>query len=285
MKKIDQGIQFLTDYMQLFQCPVCHAQFIEIKGHSLCCEQNHHFDVSKKGTVFFLAHQAKNEYDKEMLTSRFKIAQDGLFNPILDVIFDLMGPNYQGTTIDVGCGEGSQLDYLTEKGLKGTKIGFDISKDAIQLASSHFTSAFWCVADLAKSPFATNQYDTLLNIFSPSNYQEFKRILKDNGTVIKVVPEKNYLIELRHLFYQDQKEKQTYQNDLVIEKFQEHFPEMEQHRCSYEFPLNEEQFQALMEMTPLGWGASEEATKYALLNPLKMITVDVCILVGKKQIS
>ncbi|WP_442871844.1 putative RNA methyltransferase, partial [Carnobacterium sp.] len=31
--------------MQLFQCPVCHAAFVEVKGTSLCCEQNHRFDV------------------------------------------------------------------------------------------------------------------------------------------------------------------------------------------------------------------------------------------------
>ena len=68
---------------------------------------------------------------------------------------------------------------FTKSGVSGTKIGFDISKDAIQLAASHyFDDAFWCVADLAHSPFAGEQFDAILNILSPSHYEEFGRLLK-----------------------------------------------------------------------------------------------------------
>lgn len=282
MKKIERGIEFLINQKALFQCPVCKSNFEEMKGNSFCCEKGHLFDVSKKGSLYFLASGAKNEYDKEMLTSRFSIAQAGLFNPLLDQIFALLSKEEQeGATLDVGCGEGSQLDYLTKLGLRGPKIGFDISKDAIQLASNHFTSSFWCVADLAKSPFASKKYDTILNIFSPSNYQEFKRLLKKDGKLIKVIPNQDYLIELRKLFYQDQVEKQSYQNADVLAKFQEHFPQAEVINCRYQFDLTEELFKDLVKMTPLGWGASTEAKQFANENPLSTITVDVSILVGQ----
>lgn len=166
--------------------------------------------------------------------------------------------------------------------MKGQKIGFDISKDAIQLAANHFSTAFWCVADLAQSPFASQQYDTILNIFSPSNYKEFDRLLKKGGQVIKVVPEKDYLIELRKLFYRDQAEKQTYSNEVVIEKFKEHFPSMEMKRVNYSFELTQSLFEDLMKMTPLSWGASPASKEYALAHPLQSVTIDVCVLVGQK---
>ncbi len=283
VKKIELADKFLTNNMNLFECPVCHAPFKKIENHSLECRNGHSFDISKKGTLYFLSKGSKNEYDKEMLASRYSIAQAGLFNPLLEVIYSYIENKEEGSLLDVGCGEGSQLDYLTQLGLSGNKIGFDISKDAIQLAAGNFTSAFFCVADLAQSPFATNKYDTLLNIFSPSNYEEFERLLKEDGRIIKVVPEEDYLIELRRLFYRDQKEKQTYSNHLVIEKFKEHFLETETKRVTYSFDLTNQNFLDLMKMTPLSWGASKEAKQYALDHPLTSITVDVCLLIGKSK--
>jgi len=283
VKKIELANQFLQNNMDLFECPVCHFKIKKIEKHSLKCTNGHSFDLSKKGTLYFLSKGSKNEYNKKMLEARYKIAQAGLFNPLLEAIYEHIENKKDGSLLDVGCGEGSQLDYLTQLGLSGNKIGFDISKDAIQLAAGNFTSALFCVADLAQSPFATKKYDTLLNIFSPSNYEEFERLLKSNGIIIKVVPEKDYLIELRKLLYHDQKEKQTYSNQLVVDKFKEHFLEIETKRISYSFSLTRQDFLDLMEMTPLSWGASTEAKQYALDHPLSSVTVDVCLLIGKNK--
>lgn len=282
MKKIEKAAGFMKEHSELFQCPICKDSFDQVDGNSLSCINGHLFDISKKGTLYFLLKGTKNEYDKDMLSSRFNIATAGLFHPLLDELYISIAEKQTGHTLDVGCGEGSQLDYLTTLGLEGQKIGFDISKDAIQLAATHFSSAFWCVADLAQSPFASAQYDTILNIFSPSNYKEFDRLLKEGGQVIKVVPEKDYLIELRKLFYRDQEEKQTYSNDVVIAKFKEHFPKLEIKRVKYSFELTPALFNDLMKMTPLSWGASIDSKEYALTHPLKRVTIDVCVLIGQK---
>lgn len=282
MKKIDQAKKFLTEQMTLFQCPVCKEPFEKLQEHSLICRNGHVFDLSKKGTLYFLKKASKNEYDKNMLSARFAIAQAGLFDPLIEMVYKNITRKEDGTVLDVGSGEGSHLDKLVHLGLKGNLVGFDISKDAIILAASHFTSAFWCVADLAQSPFAANQFDTILNIFSPSNYQEFERLLKEDGQVIKVVPDADYLIELRKLFYLDQQEKQRYSNEHVIQKFQEHFSETTIVPIRYTFPLDSELFDQLMLMTPLGWGATAEGKQYAMQHPLQSVTVHVQMLIGKK---
>jgi 23S rRNA (guanine745-N1)-methyltransferase/PadR family transcriptional regulator PadR len=282
MKKIAKAALFVQENRELFQCPICKDAFDQIEGNSLSCKNGHLFDISKKGTLYFLLKGTKNEYDKEMLSSRFNIATAGLFHPLLNELYKSIAKKEHGHTLDVGCGEGSQLDYLASLGLSGQKIGFDISKDAIQLAATHFSTAFWCVADLAQSPFASQQYDTILNIFSPSNYKEFDRLLKKDGQVIKVVPEKDYLIELRQLFYRDQEDKQTYSNEVVIAKFKEHFPMLEIKHVKYSFELTPALFEDLMKMTPLSWGASPESKEYALTHPLNKVTIDVCVLIGQK---
>lgn len=280
MKKIDQARYFLQEHLELFQCPICATAFESVEGNSIICEQKHNFNLSKKGTIHFLTKNAANEYTTEMLSARYRIAQAGLFQPMLNDVYSQIAQK-EGITIDVGSGEGSQLQYLSELGLSGTQIGFDISKDAIALAGSHFTNAFWCVADLARSPFAANSYDTILNIFSPSNYEEFKRMLKHEGRVLKIVPDEQYLTELRSLLYRDKEEKQTYSNALVVEKFKEHFPQAETYQIRYTFPLTPELYQDLVYMTPLSWGATPEAKEYAEAHPLNEITIHVCLLVGQ----
>ena len=182
MKKIEAGSLYLEQHRNLFQCPICKGKFETVDGHSVVCANGHHFDVSKKGTLHLLMKGGQNEYGKEMLSSRKNLADTGFFHPLLDAVYAHIDKPETATVLDVGCGEGSHLHYLTEKGLKGTKIGFDISKDAIQLAASNFfPDAFWCVADLAHSPFAESAFDVILNIFSPSQYQEFDRVLKPGG--------------------------------------------------------------------------------------------------------
>ena len=87
---------------------------------------------------------------------------------------------------------------------------------------------------------ADQTFNTILNIFSPSHYQEFQRVLSEDGEVLKVVPQENYLKELRQAFYPNQPEKQSYSNDRVVAKFTESMKLTERQRVTYEFEIPEE---------------------------------------------
>lgn len=275
MKKIERSTIFLSENLALFQCPVCKEAFQCVSGQGVVCTNNHRFDLGKKGTLHLLLKGGQNEYDKAMLASRKYLADTGFFYPILDAILEHLPSS--ATLLDVGCGEGSQLHYLAQKGLSGEKIGFDISKDAIQLAAAHFfDDAFWCVADLAQSPFAANQFDAIINIFSPSHYQEFNRVLKAKGRVYKVVPDSDYLVELRELLYGNR----DYDNQDVVERFKEIYPDSLHEHVRYEVPLTEETFRWLVEMTPLTWGVSNADIENILKKPLKTITIAVSLLIS-----
>lgn len=279
MKKIEKAKMFINNHLHLFQCPVCKNQFIDIKGYQLTCSNRHSFDFSKKGTLHFLLKQSQNEYDKDMLQSRRLIAQEGLWYPILEKVISVVN-NKNGVHLDVGCGEGSHLHHLIQKGLGGTNIGFDISKDAIQLAAAEYTDAFWCVADLAQSPYASNAYDTIFNILSPSNYGEFDRILKSGGQVIKVVPAEKYLIEIRNFVG---KNNTPYSNKEVLDKFYQHYPQADRISISYEHNLNFTMWKHLLNMTPLSWNINDSIKEKLILEPFKKITVEMEILIGTKE--
>lgn len=277
LKKIERGAMFIQTQSDLFRCPTCH-QMMHAQEKALVCLEGHRFDVSKKGTLYFLNHQIKTDYDREMFEHRRKLIVHGMYQPLLD----LLQPFCQNQRIlDVGCGEGSFLQQLNEQATLLPSVGFDISKEGIYLASDYGENVFWCVADLTNLPFQEDRFTTILNIFSPSNYQEFQRVLVDGGQLIKVVPRSGYLKELRAAFYPEDEKKQHYSNQAVVEKFQETFRESERQTLTYVFDIPESCQLSLLEMSPLEWGVSMEIKEKLQKKPLKRITIDLDILIGR----
>ena len=140
-----------------------------------------------------------------------------------------------------------------------------------------------CVSDLTNLPFEDQTFTTILNIFSPSHYKEFQRVLTDDGEVLKIVPQQDYLKELRQAFYPDQPEKQQYSNERVVAKFAESLELTERRRVTYEFDIPEKNRQDLLAMSPLEWQVSQDVKERVYQNPLKKITIDVELLKGNKR--
>ena len=123
MKKIERSTVYLEENLALLQCPVCKEAFQEVSNQGVKCANNHHFDLGKKGTLHLLLKGGQNDYDKSMLSSRKALADTGFFHPILDAILKHIPQD--ATLLDVGCGEGSHLHYLTEQGLDDLKKELD----------------------------------------------------------------------------------------------------------------------------------------------------------------
>ena len=79
-----------------------------------------------------------------------------------------------------------------------------------------------------------NEFDVILNILSPANYAEFTRLLKPDGLFVKVVPENDYLKELRNVFY-DETERQ--QDADPAARLRSILSSVKTERITYEFPL------------------------------------------------
>ena len=283
MKKIDRAKLFIQNNMEIFRCPFCQNKITSLQDNSIVCINGHVINLNKKGTLHLLTHGVESDYDnKELWNARRTLLQAGLFSPIIEQIMKEL-PAKKLKIIDVGCGEGTPLINLARSREKYNDIliGFDISKDAINLATQNELHPFFCIADLANLPFMDNSIDAIIDIFSPSSYGEFLRVLKNEGKLYKVIPNANYLIELRHLLYGDTgSRKSSYSNDKVLNLFSKHFPNFESKRIRYKFNLTPENFKNLLLMTPLSWGASNEQLEYSRQNPLNEITVDVTLLIA-----
>ena len=263
-----------------FACPICQENLTLVET-SLKCSNRHSFDLAKFGYVN-LAPQIKQSanYDKENFQNRQQILEAGFYQTILETISDLLTTSKTTQTVlDIGCGEGFYSRKLQESHPDKTFYAFDISKDSVQIAAKSEANwaVNWFVGDLARLPIKDANMDILLDIFSPANYGEFRRILSKDGILIKVIPTENHLKEIRQMV-QDQLTKKDYSNQDIKEHFQEHFSIQSSQTASLIKPITAEQRQALLSMTPLLFHVDHTKIDWTQLTE---ITIEAEILVGK----
>lgn len=274
LKKIDKAATYLAQNLNVLRCPICHSGF-KIDKYALICTSGHTYNLNKKGSINFLTTKADTtHYTRAMFEPRRNLIQAGMYQPVLAEIEKLVS---DGHILDVGTGEGS---FLNQIDVYGSKFGFDIAKDGINMASEYTElQAFFSLADLTNLPFCDQSMATVLNIFTPSNYREFKRVLADDGQVIKVIPDRFYLQELRQAFGMPI----DYDNRKVVEKFIDNFPNYHQTELHYEFVLPHHLREDFLSMSPLEWQVSEQEKREIAKNPPRVATIHVQILQGKKS--
>ena len=265
-----------------FSCPICQEDLTLVET-SLKCNNRHSFDLAKFGYVN-LTPQIKQSanYDKENFQNRQQILEAGFYQAILDAISELLASSETSSTVlDIGCGEGFYSRKLQESHSDKTFYAFDISKDSVQIAAKSEANwaVNWFVGDLARLPIKDTSMDILLDIFSPANYGEFRRVLSQNGILIKIIPTENHLKEIRQMV-QDQLTKKDYSNQDIKEHFQEHFSIQSSQTASLTKPITAEQRQALLSMTPLLFHVDQTKIDWSQLTE---ITIEAEILVGKAE--
>lgn len=263
-----------------FACPICQENLTLLENSLKCCNR-HSFDLAKFGYVN-LAPQIKQSanYDKENFQNRQQILEAGFYQAILNAVSDLLASSKTTTTIlDIGCGEGFYSRKLQESHSEKTFYAFDISKDSVQIAakSEPNWAVNWFVGDLARLPIKDASMDILLDIFSPANYGEFRRVLSKDGILIKVIPTENHLKEIRQRV-QDQLTNKDYSNQDIKNHFQEHFTILSSQTASLTKTITAEQLQALLSMTPLLFHVDQTKIDWSQLTE---ITIEAEILVGK----
>lgn len=277
----------------IFKCPVCGERIRVIETRNIICPNHHTFDFAKQGYVNLVPHSVRSDYDRDLFEARRKIIADcGFFDPLIEKIVSLVGlqkNNGRGPfyLLDMGCGEGSHLSTICGQLRTGGSsdirgIGIDLSKAGIYQAASEYSQEMWAVADLANPPLNDRTISVILNILSPSNYNVFDRLLKEDGMVIKVVPRSGYLHELRDFFFNDT-EKRIYSNSDIIENFRLHFRAFQSFKIHYVKKLSRDAMQSLIRMTPLTWKAGEERRRQWMDGGSSEITIDLDLIAGRKK--
>lgn len=125
------------------------------------------------------------------------------------------------------------------------------------MATELDTESFLSLADLTNLPFADESLSVILNIFTPSNYAEFHRVLTENGGSLKLF--------LTEIIYVSCEKFINFQLIMIIKQllsvFKEEFPKNTQQTIDYTFEIPENLRQDFLLMSPLEWSVSEERKK------------------------
>lgn len=266
--------QAFSNTTGVLACPLCQERLV-LDAASLRCSSGHCFDIAKAGSVNFVPHiKPSKDYDRENFAERRKVLEAGLYAHIRNAVSARLPKS--GVLVDVGCGEG----YYSRAFARQMDVyAFDLSKDSIRLAAKEDREhqVRWLVADLARLPFSDNSVDVLLDIYSPANYEEFKRVLKPDGKIIKLVPNAQHAKELRTLVAH-QLDKSTYSNDRLISLFRENFELVEQVDVTETYELAEDAKKAFLSMTPLLFHVDRSELD---THSLTELTISGTMMVGK----
>ena len=281
---------------RVLACPVCRES-LHLSERSLVCGGRHSFDLAKQGYVNLYRGKPINEYTKESFQERQQILNQGMYEHILEEISRFLAGVYTEKSpekrilVDAGCGEGYYSRELAERLGQPLNLefwGVDLSRDSVQLAAGSANAkggaaadVKWVVADIGDLPFRTESVDVVLDIFTSANYQEFQRILKDGGYLIKVIPGNCHVQELReaakdHLFHKD------YTQRRGASVFAEQFDLVLQKRISRTFTVNPQIRDIFIRMTPLLFSVDKSGIDW---DQVKTITVEGELLVGRKALK
>ncbi len=259
------------------RCPLCR-QPLELRERSLFCSKGHCYDIARQGYVNLAPRAKENFYKKELFESRARVFEAGVFEPVVQAISEAIYthvPSEHPVVLDAGCGEGYYLRSICPD-RQMTRIGFDIAKQAVQLAAKAAKDASFFVGDLAAIPVLDGCCDVVLDVFTPANYGEFARVLKPGGVLIKLAPRAGYLCQLRKAA-EDQLRHHEYDGGQVERYAQQHMQMKEQRTITYTMPVDSDLVFHLARMTPMLAGVDLSAVD---LSGITEITVDETLYVG-----
>lgn len=258
---------------EIYLCPKCLSES-HIEGISLVCNENHCYDFSKKGYIHLINNYKSTKYSENLFKARSEVFSNGFYENVLKNIQNLIEKYAKDVVLDIGCGEGYYIKKLKTVFPEKYFYGLDNSKDAIELAVKEDKLNPYMVANLANLPFKDGSVSCILNILTPANYEEFFRVLGDDGYLIKTIPNTNYLREIRELIGGKE-----YTNSDTVKLIEENCKIVDRITVSDTFQLTKEQAASFLKMTPLTF--SKEITD-SDINQLREITIDLELLVCKK---
>lgn len=287
MKKREKSAAAAYHISSKLRCPLCHESVEVIELKSIVCINNHTFDFAKQGYVNLLQKPVNTQYDDALFEARQKIICDAeLYGPIHQKIAALINIELTEDALlfDAGSGEGSHLEKILDEvnDKKLTGIGLDISKEGVMMAAKNYETPIWVVGDLANPPLADESCQFILNFLSPANYSEFKRILTEDGIIIKVIPGSGYLKELRNELFSNTDESE-YENNDTLELMKRNVNVVSEERITYTKNLDGQSLKHLISMTPLGWHADTEQFEAFTNAEDKEITIDMHIVIAHAE--
>lgn len=261
-------------------CPVCRTSlFASEDGKSLLCKapKAHCFDFSSSGYINFALGKSGAGDSREAVRARRDFLSLGKYEPVAVAMSDILEGHVgkRPTVVDAGCGEGYYARALLSRG--ALVLGFDISKDAVNMAAKAAKSmqndSFFGVASVFELPLSDASADAVINVFAPCVESEYTRVLREGGVLAVAYAGPDHLLGLKRALYDT-----TYANESRADMPQG-LELIEERRVRFSMRLESERdIQNLFEMTPYYWRTSPKDKEK--LRALSELTTDVDIIIA-----
>lgn len=193
-----------------FVCPVCRA-LLRQEEKRFVCPGGHMFDRSASGYVNLFMNQASSAKrhgdDKRMIRARTEFLSGGAYRTLSDALVEMSAPllSEGDAFLDAGCGEGHYTALLAQRlrdeGKRCTLMGIDVSKEALNAAAKRKVDLLLAVASVFHLPVADGSISLLWNVFAPIAGEEYARVLRRGGHLLRVFPLEEHLMGLKEKIY------------------------------------------------------------------------------------
>lgn len=191
--------------MSLFRCPICGAPLTR-EGRTYTCPNRHCYDVAREGYVHLLPANQKHSTnpgdDKAMIAARTAFLDGDYYAPLRETLCTVVSAHggQNPKILDVGCGEGYYTQGLAQ--LPGAQIaGVDLSKAGLKKAARRVNEGEFAVASVYHLPVADEAVDVVVDCFAPLALEEYRRVLRNGGLFVYVVPAPQHLMEMKAVLY------------------------------------------------------------------------------------
>ena len=259
-----------AERLAALRCPVCGGDMTRV-GEDFACEKKHRVNVNRKGCLNFLSAPVDSCYDSALFQARRRVFGAGCYQPVADAL-EAMLPLGAHRLLDAGCGDGWYLNALLERHDDWQGAGVDISRDAILQATDQPCTALWCVGDLRRLPFRDGAFTAVLDVLTPANYDEFRRVLATDGLLLKVYPGSEYLREIRAA-----RGMEPYAEGQVEAYLREKAQVVDERRVTVSHGVTPELWRDFVWMTPLNQDLTDEEKEKLAQRPAETVTVDLHI--------
>jgi len=259
-----------AEALQVLRCPVCGGDMSRA-GDDFACANKHRVNVNRKGCVNFLSSPVDSCYDAALFQARRRVFGAGCYLPVAETIEAMLPPG-EHRLLDAGCGDGWYLNELLQRHEDWQGAGVDISRDAILQATDQPCTALWCAGDLRKLPFRDGVFTAILDVLTPANYDEFRRVLAPAGLLLKVYPGSGYLKEIR-----DARGMEPYAEGQVEAYLREKAQVVEERRVTMSHRVTPELWRDFVWMTPLNQDLTDDEKEALAQRSAETVTVDMHI--------
>ena len=276
--------QHLTKQIGVLQLPErVRSAAIYLAG---CLDENGYLlaqaqDLAKEGYAYLLPMQKKHAADpgdgKAMVRARRAFLSAGHYAPLMATLAALCAALPHDHIVDAGCGEGSYDKYLYDALGCPQIAAFDLSKEAVRLASKLVPDAAFCVGGSFCAPVRDGWADLLLNIFSPMAEAEFARMLRPGGHLVYAVPTARHLFGLKEILYDC-----PYENEVRQTEY-DGFAFVKAVESTAVITLEGQSVQDLFAMTPYYWKTPKEGAERLAKLEVLQTEIEFRFVIYRKQ--